>query len=331
MLSFIHRLVPTSSLCQGRITSKHFRRNIPAKRSNAATKPGQSWRPMAPDVIHLQNLEQHRLQTWTSIDPIWDSFRYILMIVDVSLCSPFSNFSCLDLDEKPHRASMRMQGTHAPMKSTERINHGMIRFPDKVVSHGNVHNFCWNPAKRPIKAEMTFQQGLKIISTTKGISKEIVKRILKSTVYKNNNPCNQLMLHIWLEFLEFCHWLPNTWQCWQESNMNNQHTSIKHPFWMSNPRLLAFPFVEISFAQPNVEMCRASSEVSHRAFCPGARQDGLHHTVDANICPFLVGVALGLGEFWVCTESCWRNLHVDSSNKPFQWLRWSSVLENRSD
>ena len=100
---------------------------------------------------------------------------------------------------------------------------------------------------------------------------------------------------------------------------------------MSNPRLLAFPFVEISFAQPNVEMCWASSEISHRAFCPGARQDGLHHTVDANICPFLVGVALGLGEFWVCTESCWRNLHVDSSNKPFQWLRWSSVLENRSD
>ena len=185
-----------------------------------------------------------------------------------------------------------------------------------------------------LKAKMTFQQGLKIISTTKGISKEIVKRILKSTVQsiKIITQRNQLMLHIWLEFLEIRHWLPNTWQCWQESNMYNQHTSIKHPFWMINPRLLAFPFVEISFAQPNVEMCWASSEVSHRAFCPGARQDGLHHTVDANICPFLVGVALGLGEFWVCTtESCWRNLHVDSSNKPFQWLRWSSLLENRSD
>ena len=200
MLSFIHRLVPTSSLCQGRITSKHFRRNIPANRSNAATKPGQSWstKPMAPDVIHLQNLEQHRLRTWTSIHPIWDSFGYILMIVDVSLCSPFSNFSCLDLDEKHHRASMRMQGTHAPMKSTERINHGMIRFPDnKVESYGNVHKFCWNPEKRPIKAEMTFQQGVKIIfSTTKGISKEIVKRIPKSTVYKNHNQCNQLMFDL---------------------------------------------------------------------------------------------------------------------------------------
>ncbi len=70
-----------------------------------------------------------------------DSFGYISMMVDVSLYFPFSNFSCLDLDEKSHRASMRMQGTHAPMKSTERITHGMIRFP------GNFHKFWLEPWK----------------------------------------------------------------------------------------------------------------------------------------------------------------------------------------
>lgn len=166
------------------------------------------------------------------------------MIVDVSLCFPFSNFSCLDLEEKPYHASMRMQGTHAPMKSTERINHGMIRFPDKVESYGNVSQVLLEPWKTATKSWDDVPTRFEDHLINNGISKE------NTTVYKNHSQYDQLMLQIWLEFLEFCHWLPNTWQCWQESNMYNQHTSIKHPFWMGNPRLLAFPFVEISFAQP---------------------------------------------------------------------------------